>query len=235
MGIADAFGFGGFDPNGFGCSISLNMPTRASVTGQELEVYRRMSHHLGAAYRHRLRLGAGRTESARTDLTAGAEAVLNPAGKVLHAEGPAKTPAARERLKDALRAFDRARTRSSAQDALAGIERHTPLVEARWTLVDAYERDGKRYLVARENEAEVGGLASLSNRERQVVAFLALGRTTKEIAYQLGISDSTTRVLLARASTKLRVRSRQELITKVTREALPGLAKVDPSDRGPGS
>jgi DNA-binding NarL/FixJ family response regulator len=105
-------------------------------------------------------------------------------------------------------------------------------VEARWTLVDAYERDGKRFIVARENEAEVGGLASLSNRERQIVAFLALGSTTKEIAYQLGISDSTTRVLLSRATTKLRVRSRQELIDLVTREALPGLAEPDPPRRG---
>jgi DNA-binding CsgD family transcriptional regulator len=185
-----------------------------------------MSHHLGAAHRYRLRLRANGQEAARGDLTAGAEAVLDPAGKVLHAEGPAKTRAAREKLKDALRAFDHARTRGSAQDAVAGIERHTPLVEARWTLVDTYEQDGKRYLVARENQAEVGGLDSLSNRERQVVAFLALGRTTKEIAYQLGIADSTTRVLLSRAASKLRTETREELLRLVTREALPGFDKI---------
>jgi DNA-binding CsgD family transcriptional regulator len=231
MGIADALCIAGSDPNGLGCSISINMPTAIILNETDLQVYRRMSHHLGAAYRCRLRLGARRDANAKTNLTEGAEAVLDPAGKVLHAEGMAKSRSARESLKGALRAFDRARTRGSAQDAVTGMRRHKPLVDARWTLVDTYERDGKRYVVARENQAEVSGLASLSSRERQVAAFLALGRTTKEIAYSLGISDSTTRVLLSRATTKLRVRSRQDLIDLVTREALPGLGELDPSRR----
>ena len=71
----------------------------------------------------------------------------------------------------------------------------------------------------------MAGLARLTERERQVVAFLALGRSTKEIAYVLGISDSTTRVLLGRAAARLGVRSRDELVRVATREALPGLVK----------
>jgi DNA-binding CsgD family transcriptional regulator len=64
----------------------------------------------------------------------------------------------------------------------------------------------------------------LTDRERQVVAILAEGRTTKEIAHALGISDSTTRVLLARAALRLSVRSRQELVQAVAAEALPDQA-----------
>ena len=79
------------------------------------------------------------------------------------------------------------------------------------------------YVVARENQAAVGGLPGLTERERQVVAFLALGRSTKEIAYTLGISDSTTRVLLSRAAARMGVRTREELVRLVTRQALPGL------------
>jgi DNA-binding NarL/FixJ family response regulator len=162
----------------------------------------------------------------KVDPTAGAEAVLSPSGKVLHAEGPARGSVSQTELKEALRQFDRARTRRGGKDALEAIEQHRPLVKARWTLVDTYERGGRRYVVVRENQADVGGLESLSTRERQIVAFLALGHTTKEIAYQLGISDSTTRVLLSRATSKLRAKSRQELIRLVTREALPGLDEV---------
>src|SRR6266540_1833450 len=44
------------------------------------------------------------------------------------------------------------------------------------------------------------------------VAYLAIGQSTKETAYALGISDVTVRVLLARAAAKLGVRSRAELL-----------------------
>jgi DNA-binding CsgD family transcriptional regulator len=67
-------------------------------------------------------------------------------------------------------------------------------------------------VVARENQPELRGLAALSTRERQVVAYLALGQSTKETAYALGISDVTVRVLVRRASTKLGVSSRDSLI-----------------------
>jgi DNA-binding CsgD family transcriptional regulator len=81
---------------------------------------------------------------------------------------------------------------------------------ARWTLVDSFERNGVRYVVAREDRSP--GLGSLTDRERQVVDCLAAGQSTKESAYALGISDVTVRVLLARAAAKLGVRSRAALL-----------------------
>jgi len=54
---------------------------------------------------------------------------------------------------------------------------------------------------------------SLTERERQVVSYLALGHTTKETAYVLGISDATVRVLLSRAAAKLGTVSRPELLS----------------------
>jgi DNA-binding CsgD family transcriptional regulator len=44
-----------------------------------------------------------------------------------------------------------------------------------------------------------------------VVSYLALGQSTKETAYALGISDATVRVLLRRAASKLGTASRVEL------------------------
>ena len=68
-------------------------------------------------------------------------------------------------------------------------------VSARWTLVDRYERDGRRYIVAREGAARTRGAAALSERERQVVALASLGRSNKLIAYELGPAHATTRVM----------------------------------------
>src|SRR4051812_43002802 len=88
-----------------------------------------------------------------------------------------------------------------------------PLTRARWTLVDRFERGGRRYIVARENRSQLRGLLALSERERQAVAYLAIGQSTKEAAYALGISDATVRVLLSRAAAKLGVRSRSALLS----------------------
>jgi DNA-binding NarL/FixJ family response regulator len=45
-----------------------------------------------------------------------------------------------------------------------------------------------------------------------VVACLARGYSTKEVGFALGIADATVRVLLARAASKLGVRSREALL-----------------------
>jgi DNA-binding CsgD family transcriptional regulator len=182
-----------------------------------------MALHLGAAFRLRQRLHAASSVGACIDPTVGAEAIFDPSGKVIHAEGLAKTRAAQEKLKEARRRFDDVRLREGSVDRIAAANQHRPLVDARWTLVDAQEPSGARYVVARENQAVVPGLTSLTERERQVVVLVALGRTSKEIAYALGISDSTARVLLSRAKAKFGVRTNDELISVVTRQALPGL------------
>jgi len=90
--------------------------------------------------------------------------------------------------------------------------RWRPLTGARWTLVDSFERDGARYVVARENQTRVRGLAGLTDREWQVVAHLAIDVSTKEIAYARGISDATVRVLIGGAASRLRASSRRELL-----------------------
>jgi DNA-binding CsgD family transcriptional regulator len=197
------------------------MQEMPELGGDEVDLYGRMALHLGAAFRCRARLRTGAAAAGTVDRTAGAEAILDPAGKVVHAEGLAKTREAQDTLKEARRRFDHAR-RGSA-DPLAAAHAHSPVVDARWTLLVASESDGADLVVARENQAAVAGLKALSERERQVVVLLALGRSSKEIAYALGISDSTTRVLLSRARARLGAKTRDELIGIVTRQALPGL------------
>ena len=45
--------------------------------------------------------------------------------------------------------------------------------------------------------------APLSPREQQILGLLAGGRTQKETAFELGVSDATVRVLYSRAMKKL--------------------------------
>jgi DNA-binding NarL/FixJ family response regulator len=89
------------------------------------------------------------------------------------------------------------------------------VVEEKWEgLVDHFETDGRRSVFATETWPRGPGIDLLSERERQVVELALLGRDNKEIAYDLGLSHSTVRVLMARSATKLGVRSRDAVLVK---------------------
>jgi DNA-binding NarL/FixJ family response regulator len=83
---------------------------------------------------------------------------------------------------------------------------------ARWTLVDRFERNGEKYIVLRDGKPSSAGPLGLTETERGVVTAAARGLTTKEIAYEFGITDTTVRVLLMRAGRRCSVRSRRELL-----------------------
>jgi DNA-binding CsgD family transcriptional regulator len=89
------------------------------------------------------------------------------------------------------------------------------MVRAKWTLVDQFERDGKRYLLAVRSEGAIDGMELLSPREREVVVRAARGLANKAVAVELGIATSTVSVLLSRATAKLGAGSRKELLEKL--------------------
>jgi len=210
LGLVDTLYINGLDPRGHGLFFGIWTTGRCELPASELAVYRRMAHHLGAANRYRRRLRQARADRASFDVTDDAEAVLDARHRIVHAEGPAKKKDARAALIETSKARELARV--PGPGAREGLRRWPPLTAARWTLVDSFERSGARYVVARENQSELSGLAALSERERQVVAYAALGQSTKETAYALGISDSTVRVLLARAAARLGAKTRASLL-----------------------
>ena len=59
----------------------------------------------------------------------------------------------------------------------------------------------------------------LTQREREVVALAAAGRSNKCIAYELEMAHSTVRVLCHRAMRKLGVSNREALIERVRQRA----------------
>jgi DNA-binding NarL/FixJ family response regulator len=141
-----------------------------------------------------------------------AEAILDTDGRFVHAQGAAAGKAARERIRTAAESIAAVRARGSRSGG-ATLDSWRPLVGARWTLVDSFEEDGRHYVVARENQSRAQTLDMLTDRERQVVLQAALGFSNKEIAYALGVSDSTVRVLMARAARRIGVRTRAELLS----------------------
>ena len=58
------------------------------------------------------------------------------------------------------------------------------------------------------------GTDTLSEREREVLWRLSRGHESKVIAFDMGLADSTVRVLLVRIAAKLGAHSRAELLEK---------------------
>ena len=63
-----------------------------------------------------------------------------------------------------------------------------------------------------------GGMRDLSPRQREILALVAAGRTSKEIAGQLGISESTVNWHIANVFERLGASSRAEAVATALRE-----------------
>ncbi len=64
------------------------------------------------------------------------------------------------------------------------------------------------------------GQATLAPREQQALALVAAGKTNREAAAQLGISDETVKTLLERAYVKLGAHRRAEAVLEARRRGL---------------
>lgn len=68
--------------------------------------------------------------------------------------------------------------------------------------------------------APVGGLDELTEREREMVAWVGTGYSNEEIAKELVLSPATVRTHVSRAMVKLGVRSRAQLVVLAVRAGL---------------
>lgn len=202
-GTVDIFGINGLDPSGVGCCITIGAPPNANMSADDLLTFQRISSHLASAYRCRQRL-----RSATIPAMEQAEAIARPDGTIVDAKGPAEPRAVRRALSAQIATIEKVRALGSREPAVQWM----PRLQGRWTVVDSPKSETERYVLARENLCAVPALARLTERELQVVAMLSLGRSTKEAAYDLGITDSTVRVLVTRAYERLNVKSRSELM-----------------------
>jgi DNA-binding CsgD family transcriptional regulator len=202
-GFADSVSLRTSDGSDCGLAITSIRREAMSIDARAIRLWTRVSAHLAAGLRLRR---AAKTDG---DLS---EAVLRPDGRIEDASGDAKPKAARELLRDAVLRQEKARGRTRRDDPEAALELWRGLEYGRWSLVDHFERGGRRYLVARRNAVEFADPRGLTPRERQVVQLASLGHANKLIAYELGLSTSTVGSQLASAVRKLGLRGRLDLI-----------------------
>ena len=206
FGWKDVLMAGGMDPTRHGLYFGAWLPGETALSPERRATWTRVAVHAVTAYRLRRRLAGD--PSARGNV----DAVLKASGDAAHAEGLAKEADGRAALKRAVKDLERSRGRIRKDDPDEAVFLRKGLVSGRWTLLDQFENDGKRYVVARRNDVAQQGAAPLSTRERQAVAYASLGHTNKLIAYEMGITATTVAVLLHRAARKLGASSRDELL-----------------------
>ncbi len=201
----DVFMAGAQSGTALGLAFGVWLKEERYPTPLERKRWPCLSAHLGAGLRLRL---------AARGLQLGAEpveAVLDSGGKVHDARARAASASARQLLRDAVRRIEKARTAQGRSDPDAAMDSWVGLVDGRWSLVDRFDTDGKRFVVAVKNDPDHPDPRGLTMGEREVSEFVGLGRSTKEISYILGVSLSAVTNLTARAQVKLGLSSRAEL------------------------
>jgi DNA-binding CsgD family transcriptional regulator len=189
------------------------------LSPQDAQRWQMLAAHVDAGNRLRQSLQHGddlRDERAASDLPHDAEAIFDARSlRVTDAVGRAKEPAATQRLRQAAVAVDRARGKMRKTDPEKALEIWKALVRGRWSIVDWFDSDGRRFVLAIPNEPHLTDPRGLTERESQVVAYAALGNTNKMIAYHLGLSTSRVSMLLRSAMRKLAIRTRAQLVEQM--------------------
>jgi DNA-binding CsgD family transcriptional regulator len=207
-GSADFFQINVIEPDGDGCWFCSPQAELRPIEADTYLLLTRVARHMSAAHRlFRKHQGASLSPDH-------AEAVLDPDGRVRHATGPAQDSGNQGALARAAHSMDLARSRFDGADSRRAIEQWPSLIAKRWTLLEHFESDGKRFILAMENRRKPPSFDLLTARERDVILRALAGRGNKAIAHELGLAQSTVRVLLGRAAIKLRAHSRKELLEK---------------------
>jgi len=205
------------DPNGLGVHIVAQLPKVTKLTGRSRERWAMLAAHVCAG--HRLRRAVAALESngrTKNPLPHNAEAVLDPKRfDVTDATGPAKAPGVAARLRDAAIQSNRARGRLRSDDPHKALQIWKALVQGRWSMVDWFDSDGRRFVLAVPNPPNVVDPRGLTERETQVVTYTIFGHSNKLIAYQLGISRARVSLLLSSSMRKLGVRTPAQLVKKI--------------------
>lgn len=187
------------DPDGDALVLvaGLARPSRRPLTARSAALLGRVAAHIGAARRLRKRATSGR------ELLDGRSPIFTPQGGMTH-EGDVRDELALRELRDAVKL--RRGARSKRVDTSETLERWRALVERRYSIVDVFDSDGRRYVVARPNAPEARAAErtrELSHEERATLSLLATGASNKLIAYHLGVGVSTIASRLAVIAKKL--------------------------------
>jgi len=170
------------------------------IDQRTVAAWRRVLLHVGTALRLRHRL----ERSAPV-------ALLSSSAKLAHAEGDARGRTARDTLVEAVQRIERARGPRVRRDPGEALDLWQGLVMGRWSLVDHFESDGKRYIAAHENVPALHDPRGLTPWERVCLHYFLRGASTMEIAFSLGRSTSTVGKTLSSIARRLAFPNRAAL------------------------
>jgi DNA-binding NarL/FixJ family response regulator len=203
--VGDCLAIMGRSPEGLGVMLQVPLQKRKKAAPATQRLWTMAAAHLTAGFRLRWHLAQGMSAAEPV-------AVLRPDGRCEHATPAAQAKDTREALRLAARAIDRARGQLRRESVEEAIALWKGLAAGRWSLVDRFDADGRRYLIALPNAPNVRDPRGLSEREAQVAAYAALGHTTKYVGYELGLGATTVSFHLKNAIKKLGLRDRAELV-----------------------
>lgn len=200
-----------------GCtSVVCGLRELPTLRKAETELLLMLGAHITAGLRLRRQLGEGQPFGRAPE----DGAILDGEARLVHAEGEACEKGARAELRHAARDIDWARSARSGRDRDA-VAIWRGLVQGRWSLVEHFDSDGKRFIVAHKNPENVVDPRALGEQERRVVGLAAHGHSNKLIAYHLGVASSTVATHLRSALRKLGLGSRDELVRVLGSSELP--------------
>ena len=213
----DVLGITAVDSKGAGVAVVAPLEEVTTLSQQDSHRWQMLAAHLDAG--HRLRRGLAGNDpcgESSTELPYDAEAIFDASSfRITDAVGEAKEKTATKKLRDAAINIDRARGKMRTECPDKALEIWQALVHGRWTTVDWFDTDGRRYVLALPNSPNVSDPRGLSKRERQVVAYAAMGQSNKLIAYRLGLSGSRVSLLLRSAMRKMGTKTRAHLVNRV--------------------
>ncbi|MGB0909222.1 MAG: LuxR C-terminal-related transcriptional regulator [Nitrospirales bacterium] len=203
--IGDSLVIPGHTGEGSALALYVGFLTETPPTTLERKRWPLITCHLAAGLRLRSIARSFSLDSAAI------EAIFDPAGKVYDLRHTTKEHSVRDRLRAIVRKLDCVRTRAERNNPDETLQKWEGLVDGRWSLVDCFDTDGRRFVVAIKNDPAHPDPRGLTRRERQVAEFIGLGQSTKEISYTLGVSHSAVTNCTARALTKLGLTSLVDL------------------------
>jgi DNA-binding CsgD family transcriptional regulator len=213
----DVLGITTVDCRGAGAAIVAPLAQVTTLAGQNARRWQMLAAHFDAG--HRLRQGLATKEANGEpfgNLPYDAEAILDPRTfRLEDAVGEAKDRSVAKKLRDRAVALDRARGKMRESDPEKALAAWKALVWGRWSLVDWFDTDGRRYVLAVPNAPHVTDPRGLTQRENQVVACAMRGDSNKMISYRLGLSSSQVSRLMRSAMKKLGFRTRAQLVKTV--------------------
>lgn len=194
------------DDNG-ATGIFAGLKGKRTYRPAERQMFQMLSAHIKAGLRLRRRL------QERTGVDAPEDgAVLDASGRLVHADGEARDGI--DELTESARRIDEARTTKSGRQEEA-LSIWQGLVQGRWSLVEQWDTDGKRFMLAHKNPEDVRDPRGLTPMETRVVGLAVRGYTDKLIAYHLGTAEGTTSSHLTSALRKLGIANRVELVRRL--------------------